>query len=398
MALAQIYTAIGGDTITAARWNNEFGNIYTNGTDVSFPVTKAVSFAGFTVTLDAAGVTTISSSSSQAFQLSPGSKSGTPGINGSFLNLVAATFTDTNTAGSGTAIQWTNATIRRPTLAASNALVTTTDAASFYIENSPLAGSNETITNSWALWIDAGNVRFDENIYWLSGTAFQGILDHNNSAHRTYTFQDSNDTIVGRATTDTLTNKTITSPVLNGTYTLGGTPTVPASTGASLVFIESIDLTSVNTVINLGSTYDEHIFQLVDVRPTTTNRNLLLTYSIDNGSTFGDSSYFYMINGVGTSSATSIVLVSGATNDVLTGISGHVRLFKPQATSKYKQVIFDLTYMDTSVVANRNAGSGFGGDNSPDVITNAVNAVKFAFSSASTTASGTLRHYGVKNS
>lgn len=30
MAITQIYTAIAGDTITAARWNNEFGNVYNN--------------------------------------------------------------------------------------------------------------------------------------------------------------------------------------------------------------------------------------------------------------------------------------------------------------------------------------------------------------------------------
>lgn len=30
MAITQLYTAVAGDAITAARWNNEFGNIYTN--------------------------------------------------------------------------------------------------------------------------------------------------------------------------------------------------------------------------------------------------------------------------------------------------------------------------------------------------------------------------------
>lgn len=151
MALSQIYTAVIGHVITAARWNNEFGNIYANGTDVAFPLTKAVSLAGFTLTLDAAGATTLSSTASQGFVMSPGTKSGTPGLNGSLLNLAAATFTDTNTVGGGTATVWNSATLRAPTLAASNLTVTTTDASTLHVEAGPTAGTNETLTNAWAL-------------------------------------------------------------------------------------------------------------------------------------------------------------------------------------------------------------------------------------------------------
>ena len=59
MALSQVYTAVAGHTITADRWNNEWGNVLNNGTDVAFPLTKAVSFAGYTITWDSSGVTTI---------------------------------------------------------------------------------------------------------------------------------------------------------------------------------------------------------------------------------------------------------------------------------------------------------------------------------------------------
>lgn len=157
MALSQVYTAVIGHVITAARWNNEFGNIYANGTDVAFPLTKAVSLAGFTLTLDGAGVTTLSSTASQAFILTPGSKSGTPSINGNFFQVAAATFTDSNTAGSGVCAVWNGATVRAPTLAASNTLVTTTDASTLHVEAGPTAGTNETLTNSWAL-STGGNV------------------------------------------------------------------------------------------------------------------------------------------------------------------------------------------------------------------------------------------------
>ena len=151
MAVTQVYTAVPNDVITAARWNNEFGNIYDNGTDIAFPLTEAVSLAGFALTLDASGVTTLSSSSATGFLLTPGAKTGTPNTTGKAFNIAAYTFTDSATAGSGTATAFTSVTIQQPTLAATNTLVTTTDAATLYIANAPAAGTNETITNSWAI-------------------------------------------------------------------------------------------------------------------------------------------------------------------------------------------------------------------------------------------------------
>jgi len=53
-----------------------------------------------------------------------------------------------------------------PTLTATNA-VTATDCATLRIAGVPVASTNVTITNPWALWVDAGNVRLD------------GIIAHN---------------------------------------------------------------------------------------------------------------------------------------------------------------------------------------------------------------------------
>ena len=164
MALSQVYTAVAGHTITADRWNSEFGNIYNNGTDLAFPLTKAVSFAGYTITWDAASVTTIASSSSQAWQMTPGAKAGTPSTTGGLINVVASTYTDNNTSGSGTATAFAAHALQRPTLAATNASVVTTDAATLYIANAPAAGTNETLTNAWALWVDDGAIRLDGGI------------------------------------------------------------------------------------------------------------------------------------------------------------------------------------------------------------------------------------------
>jgi len=161
MAVTQIYTAVPNDVITAARWNNEFGNIYNNGTAIAFPATSNISLQGFTLTLDSSGVTTLSSAATIGFSLTPGSKSGTPGTTGSQLNVVAHTFTDSNTAGSGTAAAYSGVSLQRPTVAAVNSAVTVTDAATLYIANSPVAGTNVTITNPYAIWVDNGAVRFD---------------------------------------------------------------------------------------------------------------------------------------------------------------------------------------------------------------------------------------------
>ena len=68
----------------------------------------------------------------------------------------ATTYTNT-TAGAAASAVFNS--FARPTLAASSAL-TTTNAATVYIDNSPLAGTNQTITNAYALWVASGNSLF----------------------------------------------------------------------------------------------------------------------------------------------------------------------------------------------------------------------------------------------
>jgi hypothetical protein len=84
------------------------------------------------------------------------------------IHVDTSTITDNNTSGSGTAAKYTHVSFEAPTLAATNASVTTSDAATVYINNAATASTNQTITRNWALWVDAGNARFDGSIY--SGT------------------------------------------------------------------------------------------------------------------------------------------------------------------------------------------------------------------------------------
>lgn len=166
----------GNEILTPADLNAEFNNVLDNAASLISPLPGSLDWDGFAHTLDAAGVTTAQSPASVGWSFIPGSKAGTPSTTGSVSNWAANTFTDTNTALSGTATSWTGHSFQRPTLAASNATVTTTDASTVYIANAPLAGSNQTLTNPWALWVDDGGARFDGLVYasLLRGTAAFG--------------------------------------------------------------------------------------------------------------------------------------------------------------------------------------------------------------------------------
>ena len=80
------------------------------------------------------------------------------------LHLDASTITDATTSASGTAAQYRTINVEPMTVAAANASVTITDAASIKIGGPPQPGTNMTLTNQWALWVDVGNVRLDGSL------------------------------------------------------------------------------------------------------------------------------------------------------------------------------------------------------------------------------------------
>jgi hypothetical protein len=92
-----------------------------------------------------------------------------PGANGALIDYPAVTWNDENTAGSGTAAEWGGYYFQRPTLTARNTSVTTTTAATVTIANSPLASTNQTITNAVALRVKAGSARFDNRMLGAQG-------------------------------------------------------------------------------------------------------------------------------------------------------------------------------------------------------------------------------------
>jgi hypothetical protein len=165
MALSRVKSWADGEVLTASDLNAEFNNILNNASSLISPLSGALDWDGYAHTLDAAGVTTTQSTSAIGWLFIPGSKAGTPSTTGSVTNWAANTYTDNATAGSGTASTWTGHSFQRPTLAATNSAVTTTNAATVYIANSPLAGTNETMTNAWAVWVDDGHARLDGDLH-----------------------------------------------------------------------------------------------------------------------------------------------------------------------------------------------------------------------------------------
>ena len=79
-----------------------------------------------------------------------GDKSVTPG-DGAMIHADTSTITDSNTSASGTAAEYNHVHFEGPTLAATNASVTTTDASVLKLGRM-LSGTNQTLTNSWSLY------------------------------------------------------------------------------------------------------------------------------------------------------------------------------------------------------------------------------------------------------
>ncbi len=117
-------------------------------------------------------------SPSANLHITPASVSGTPSTSGSAFREDNYTFTDNNTAGSGTAGNMAFNSFGIPVLAATNASVTTTNAYNLYIQGGVNKGTNNTVTNSIALGIGSANVGAQTNSYGLYVNAQAGASNN----------------------------------------------------------------------------------------------------------------------------------------------------------------------------------------------------------------------------
>ena len=142
-----ILFSIGGDgTINSGNADNTFRNLTLNGG---------------------------ASNQNAVLTLTNGTKSQASWLtSGVFFRSLAGTRTNSSAAGTYATAVFNS--FNTPTLAATNASTITTDAANVYIENAPTQGTNQTITNRWALWVDAGNTRLDGGLR-VDQRAYAGV-------------------------------------------------------------------------------------------------------------------------------------------------------------------------------------------------------------------------------
>ena len=146
---------------------NEILNIDDGGID--FKANKGISIAGTNILTDSGGTATLSNIDAGSITLNgltidPADGNTTPTLDSRTLHIDTCTYTDTTTGeGATSAADFATVSMEGSTLAASIAS-TTTNAATLYIKDAVTAGTNKTITNPYALWVDAGNARFDGDI------------------------------------------------------------------------------------------------------------------------------------------------------------------------------------------------------------------------------------------
>lgn len=118
---------------------------------------SADNVAATRMTINSLGFVGIGTTNPTAVLSLSGSRSGTPGSTGVVIDNAGVNFNDTNTAMGGTANNFTASRMGGNSLSATNTTVTTVTAASLWLAG-VVAGTNETITNSVALYIPSGTV------------------------------------------------------------------------------------------------------------------------------------------------------------------------------------------------------------------------------------------------
>jgi hypothetical protein len=181
------------------------------------------------------------------------------GTNGIGLIVSSAYYTDSSTAGSGTVASAPINVINAPYIKASNIAVTVTKASTLYIAGAPIANTNITLTNAYALQVAAGPVQIDTSTTATSTTTgalrVVGGVGIGNTLH-----------VGGTATVATLN---VTGNTTSGNASLGNTVSANYFTATSIYadsFIKLTPLATAPTSPTEGMIYYDSVAHKLKVR------------------------------------------------------------------------------------------------------------------------------------
>ncbi len=195
----------------------------------------------------------------------------TIGGDGHAIHVDASDLTDDSTSASGTNGTYNHITFENPRLLATNSSVTTTNASTVFIKGAPVASTNQTITNAYALYVFGGDSYFGGNII-----AGNNIIKDDDGV-TCITFDSSGNTTIA----NTL-NATLTGNVTGNTSGSSGSCTGQAATVATIAGLAPNTATTAAAQPNITSLHSSiAITKQVKVTLSTADCNALHTTPIE---------------------------------------------------------------------------------------------------------------------
>ena len=192
-----------------------------------------------------------------------------PLTTGNIIDVPAGTFTNRGTAASGTATNWFGTFLGITTVATLNTGVTTPVAATLHIDGAPVAGTNNTITNAFALNVASGRVQLAGNVASTTtatgtllvtgGIGVSGQVTATNLAGTLQTASQPNITSVGTLTGLTVT--TGTQPVITTSFADNAIRVVATSTSGTAGFALANDASTTSFLGYGGSAHGTTVYR-----------------------------------------------------------------------------------------------------------------------------------------